>query len=176
MFRLLGLMIKNNPLVASCFLWHHQRESLRFAVRIERTKNCVLHVHWRMRLAITPGRKMLPKVAFCIPPVRFLWVYAQKKQPACCELFLWHHQRESLRFAVRIERTKNYVLHVHWHMRLAITPGRKMLPKVAFYIPPVRFLWVYAQKNNPLVASCFYGTTKGNRTLVFGVRGQRPDR
>ena len=99
-----------------------------------------------------------------------------KKQPAYCELFLWHHQRESLRFAVRIERTKNYVSHVRWHMRLAITPGRKMLPKVAFYIPPVRFLWVYAQKNNPLIASCFYGTTKGNRTLVFGVRGQRPDR
>ena len=87
-----------------------------------------------------------------------------KKQPACCELFLWHHQRESLRFAVRIAQTKNCVLHVRWHMRLAITPGRKMLPKVAFYIPPVRFLWAYAQKNNPLVASCFYGTTKGNRS------------
>ena len=81
------MLIKNNPLVASCFLWHHQRESLRFAVRIERTKNYVLHVRWRMRLAITPGRKMLPKVAFYIPPVRFLWVYAHKKQPACCELF-----------------------------------------------------------------------------------------
>ena len=72
-------------------------------------------------------------------------------------VFLWHHQRESLRFAVRIVRTKNCVLHVRWHMRLAITPGRKMLPKVAFYIPPVRFLWVYAhKKSNPLVASCFF--------------------
>ena len=71
-------------------------------------------------------------------------------------VFLWHHQRESLRFAVRIVRTKNCVLHVRWHMRLAITPGRKMLTKVAFYIPPVRFLWVLAhKKRNPLVAICF---------------------
>ena len=120
MFRLLGLMIKNNPLVASCFLWHHQRESLRFAVRIERTKNYVSHVHWHMRLAITPGRKMLPKVAFCVPPVRFLWVYAHKKQPACCELFFMappkgiaplrrpHRADKKLRFACALAHAARY--------------------------------------------------------------------
>ena len=90
------LIKKATRLLRVVFLWHHQRESLRFAVRIVRTKNCVLHVRWRMRLAITPGGKCFPRSHFIFRPFDSFGLKLIKKATRLLRVvFLWHHQRES---------------------------------------------------------------------------------
>jgi|GEM_PF-4335303 len=137
------LIKKATRLLRVVFLWYHQRESLRFAVRIGRTKTTFCMCVGTCGSLSRRGGKCFQRSHFIFCPFdSFGFKLIKKATRLLRVVFLWHHQRESLRFAVRIVRTKNCVLHVRWHMRLALTPGRKMLPKVAFYIPPVRFLWV----------------------------------
>ena len=92
-------------------------------------------------------------------------------------VFLWHHQRESLRFAVRIGRTKTTFCMCVGTCGSLSRRGGKCFQRSHFIFRPFdSFGFKLIKKATRLLRVVFYGTTKGNRTLVFGVRGQRPDR
>ena len=73
---------------------------------------------------------------------------------------------------------KNYILHVRWGTCGSLSRrGGKCFQRSHFIFRPFdSFGFKLIKKATRLLRVVFYGTTKGNRTLVFGVRGQRPDR